>query len=84
MNRNLDRPRILVYLTFAFGIACATSLFIYLSGGLVDSPMLLLELNVSLVLLLRAGPVMWSPAIARVLTRMVTREGWERTFLRPG
>jgi membrane protease YdiL (CAAX protease family) len=32
---------------------------------------------------LLAGPVMWSPAIAHLLTRFVTREGWEATRVRP-
>lgn len=83
MNRDLDRRRILVYLAFAYGIAWATALIIYLTGGLGESPMLLPKLNVSLALVLLVGPVMWSPAIAHVLTRLVTREGWEHAFLRP-
>lgn len=45
--------------------------------------MLLPELNVSLSLVLLTGLVMWSPAIAHVLTRLVRWEGWERPFLRP-
>ena len=83
MNRTLDRRRILIYLAFAFGVAWVTSLVIYLTGGLAESPVLIPELNVSLALVLLAGPVMWSPAVAHVLTRLVTGEGWERPFLRP-
>lgn len=83
MSHTLDTRRILIYLAFAFGIAWATSLVIYLTGGLADSPMVFPDLGISLALILLAGPVMWAPAIAHVLTRLVTREGWERTYLQP-
>ena len=83
MSHSLDRRRIVIYLAFAFGIAWVTSLVIYLTGGLGESPILIPQLNVSLALVLLAGPVMWSPAMAHVLTRLFTGEGWEQTFLRP-
>lgn len=83
MNKNLETRRILIYLAFAFGIAWATSLVVYLTGGLRDSPMLIPAANVSLALILLAGPVMWAPALAHALTRLVTREGWQETHLRP-
>ena len=83
MNNGLDRQRILIYLLFAFGLAWATSLVIYLTGGLVDSPIIFPNLGVSLALLLLAGPVMWAPAVAHLVTRLITREGWEGIRLRP-
>jgi len=79
----LDTRRIAVFLLFAFGLAWATSLAIYLTGGLGESPMVFPELGISLALVLLAGPVMWSPALAHLLTRLVTREGWEEPRLRP-
>jgi len=83
MNHAVDTRRVLIYLAFAFGIAWIASLVIALTGGLVDSPVVLPELGVSLALVLLTGPVMWAPAVAHVLTRLITREGWERAFLRP-
>ncbi|MFW6135930.1 MAG: CPBP family intramembrane glutamic endopeptidase [Chloroflexota bacterium] len=83
MNHTLDTRRILVYLAFAFGIAWATALAIYLTGGLANSPMLFPDLGISLALILLAGPVMWAPGLSHVLTRLITREGWERPYLRP-
>ncbi|MBS3784585.1 MAG: CPBP family intramembrane metalloprotease [Anaerolineae bacterium] len=83
MNKNLDTRRILIFLAFAFGIAWATSLVVYLTGGLADSPMVIPAANISLALILLVGPVMWAPVLAHLLTRLVTREGWQNTYLRP-
>jgi membrane protease YdiL (CAAX protease family) len=83
MEERLDKRRILVYLAFAFGIAWAASLAVYLTGGLEDSPMVFPEANISLAFVLLAGPVMWAPGLANMLTRLVTREGWEDAYLRP-
>lgn len=83
MSHGVDVRRVLIYLGLAFGIAWATSLVIYLTGGLGQSPMLFPEAGVSLALVLLAGPVMWAPAIAHGLTRLLTRERWERVSLRP-
>jgi membrane protease YdiL (CAAX protease family) len=83
MNHNLHTRRILTYLGFAFGIAWAASLAVYLTGGLIDSPLLIPAANVSLALVLLAGPVMWAPALAQMLTRLITGEGWQETYLRP-
>jgi membrane protease YdiL (CAAX protease family) len=83
MDEKLDTRRVLIYLAFAFGIAWATSLVIYVTGGLRDSPILIPAVNLSLAFVLLAGPVMWAPGLAHLLTRLVTREGWQRTNLRP-
>jgi uncharacterized protein len=83
MNRTLDTRRILIYLAFAFGVAWAASLVVYLTGGLRDSPMLIPEANISLALILLTVPVMWSPALAHLLTRWLTGEGWEGVYLKP-
>ena len=83
MNENLNRRRIVIFLAFAFGIAWAASLAIYLTGGLKDSPVLIEAPRVTLAFVLLAGPVMWAPALAHMLTRLVTREGWQETWLRP-
>jgi len=75
MNQNLvDRKRISIYIAFAFGIAWLAALGIYLTGGLAKSPYSLLLLTLG---------YMGAPALAHILTRFVTREGWQDLYLRP-
>ncbi len=85
MQPVLDTRRITTFLLFAFGIAWATGLIIYLTGGLVDSPALIetpvLKLNLATVLM--ATTYMFAPALAVLATRLVTREGWGNAWLRP-
>jgi hypothetical protein len=82
-NQGLDTRRIYIYLAFAFGLAWVISLVIYLTGGLANSPIIMPGAGISLAFVLLAGPVMWSPALAHILTRLITREGWQNTYLRP-
>lgn len=75
MSHNpLDRKRISIYLAFAFIIAWLAALGIYLTGGLAKSPYTILLLTVG---------YMGAPALAHILTRLVTREGWQELYLRP-
>jgi len=70
----VDLKRILIYLAFASGIAWTGGLVIYLTGGLANSPYAVLLLTIV---------YMGAPAIAHVLTRLITREGWQGVYLRP-
>ncbi len=79
----IDRRRVTIFLACAYGIAWAFALVVYLTGGLVNSPVLIPALNVTLATVLLALGVMWAPAIAHILTRLVTREGWGDVGLRP-
>lgn len=81
MTEKLDTKRIAIFLLFAFGIAWATGLVIYLTGGLVKSMPLGGGLTLAVVLL--ATAYMGAPALANILTRLVTREGWKNVYLRP-
>jgi membrane protease YdiL (CAAX protease family) len=81
METNVDLRRIIVFLGLAFGIAWLTGLVIYLTGGLLKSPQI--GQGVSLALLLLAVPYMWAPALANILTRLLTREGWVDVGMRP-
>jgi membrane protease YdiL (CAAX protease family) len=81
VTEKLDIRRIAIFLLFAFGIAWATGLVIYLTGGLVKSVPLGGGLTLALVLL--ATAYMGAPALANILTRLVTREGWKDVYLRP-
>lgn len=84
MNKSLDARRIVIYLLFAFGIAWATALVIWRTGGLTNSPLLLTApFPLSLATALMATTYMFAPALAVVLTRLVTREGWGNAWLRP-
>ena len=70
----VDWKRIRIFIAFAFGIAWLVALAIYLTGGLAGSPY---------ALLLVAVGYMGAPALAHILTRLVTREGWQDLYLRP-
>lgn len=70
----VDWKRIRIFIAFAFGIAWLVALAIYLTGGLAGSPY---------TLLLIAVGYMGAPALAHILTRLVTREGWPNLYLRP-
>ena len=78
-----DRKRIVVYLVFAFGIAWTTALVIYLTGGLSDSRTLVPGTALTVAVVLLPTAYMFSPALAHVLTRLVTREGWDELRLKP-
>lgn len=75
MTTTLERNRILVFLALAFGIAWTGALLIYLTGGLINSPFTYLILTVV---------YMGAPTIAHVLTRVITHEGWDVLYLKPG
>ena len=83
MKTNLDTKRITIYLAITFGLAWAVALIVYLTGGLINSPVLIPGTPVTLALVLLAIPVMWSPAMGNILTRLITKEGWQNTYLRP-
>jgi membrane protease YdiL (CAAX protease family) len=81
METKIDTRRILIFLGIAYGIAWLTGLVIYLTGGLVNTP--ILGSGISLALVLLAVPYMWAPALANILTRLLTHEGWQNVGLRP-
>ena len=74
MTKTLDVKRIAIFLIIAFGVAWLGGLVIYLTGGLAKSPYTLLILAVV---------YMGAPALAHILTRLITREGWQNIYLRP-
>lgn len=83
MTQKLDTRRLLIYLAFAFGIAWVGALAIALTGGIAGSPSLVPGSNYTLAALLMATVYMGAPAIANLLTRLITREGWKNVGLRP-
>jgi membrane protease YdiL (CAAX protease family) len=76
MEKSVETKRILIFVAFAFGIAWVLDLAIYLTGGL-SSPAAGSRAWVLLLISMAA------PALANVLTRLVTGEGWRDLYLRP-
>lgn len=74
LKENIDLKRILTFCGFAYGIAWAAALAIYLTGGLNN--------RIEVIVLISVG-YMGAPAFAHVITRLVTHEGWKDMFLRP-
>ncbi len=83
MSPKVDTRRVAIFLALAFAIAWAVGLFIALHGRLTDSPMLVPALHLTLATVLLATGYMWAPALAHIITRLATREGWAGTWLRP-
>lgn len=81
MEIKVDTRRIVLFLGLAFGIAWLTGLAIYLTGGLTNSRQIVP--GISLALILMAVLYMWAPALANILTRLISREGWKDLGLRP-
>lgn len=72
MNQSLDTKRIIVYLLLSFGLAWFLSLLMFLTGG-----------NATPYALIFYILIMVCPAVAHVLTRVITREGWKGLYLQP-
>jgi membrane protease YdiL (CAAX protease family) len=84
VNNPLDLKRIFIFIAFAFGIAWLVGLVVYLTGGLTNSPEIIVPgSGITLGVALVAVGYMWAPALAHLLTRLMTREGWQNTYLRP-
>lgn len=81
-NKTIDWRRIQIYIAFAFGISWITGLFIYLRGGLENSREMIPNSGMTEAFVLMATAYMFAPAIAHALTRIITREGWQNTWLK--
>lgn len=75
----LETRRLAVFLAVAFGLSWSTAVAVFLTGGLDGGPTLLPGVPLSLVLV--AGPYMFAPAVANVVARLTTREGFEPSLL---
>ncbi|NLE43236.1 MAG: CPBP family intramembrane metalloprotease [Chloroflexi bacterium] len=70
----VDWKRILFYTALACAIAWAGALIIHFTGGLSNSPYLVVVLTVM---------YMGAPSFAHILTRWITHEGWQNLYLKP-
>ena len=78
-----NKKRIIIFLVIAFTLAWASALVIYLTGGIVNSKVIEPTLRLTLASILMATGMMWAPAVANILTRLLTREGWQDLWLKP-
>jgi membrane protease YdiL (CAAX protease family) len=79
MNSTIDRKRIFIFVAIAYGISIALGLALYFNGGVVvSSPYDYTQLAYVLMI-----GFMFAPAVANIATRLITREGWSNTLLRP-
>jgi len=83
MENTIDSRRIRLFLGIAFGIAWLLALVIALTGGLINSTELVPESGITLALILVVMGYMWAPTLAHVLTRWITKEGWQNVGLYP-
>jgi membrane protease YdiL (CAAX protease family) len=74
MDAYLNNKRIWIFLAFAIGIPWISALVLYLALRATD-----LIMAVTLANLIAIS----TPALANVATRLITREGWRRTWLWP-
>lgn len=75
-NGRVDWRRVVIFYAFALGISGSAAIYIALQGGLTA----LTPVETLLVLGLWYMP---GPALAHILTRVLTREGWADLGLRP-
>jgi len=75
MISTIDRKRIFIFVGTTYGITILLALVIFFNGGLFPD-------RTHLVSLLMIA-TMFAPALGNIATRLITREGWSNTFLRP-
>jgi uncharacterized protein len=83
MPKTLEKKRIWLFLSLSFGISWSAALAIFLTGGLINSPVIIPNTPITLALLLMATVVMFAPGLANILTRLLTGEGKAQLLLKP-
>jgi membrane protease YdiL (CAAX protease family) len=79
MISRIDRKRIYIFLAITFSCSIVVALVIFFNGGLFSKyPTTITPLANGLMMML-----MFVPAVANVITRGITNEGWSNTLLRP-
>jgi membrane protease YdiL (CAAX protease family) len=79
----ITKKRLKIFLALAFSISWSSALVIALTGGLVNSPEIIPNSGVTLALILEASVYMWGPALANLITRLITKESWQNAYLKP-
>ena len=78
-----NKKRLKLFLILAFSISWICAVVIIFTGGLENSPEIIADSGVTLAVLLLSSVYMWGPAIANILTRLITKEGWGDHRLNP-
>lgn len=79
----INKKRLNIFLAIAFAISWACALVIILTGGLENSPVLVEGSGITIAIVLLASIYMWGPALANILTRVITKEGWGGLLVKP-
>ncbi len=79
MIASIDRRRIYIFLAICYGMSILLALVVFLTGGIFEK--IPGSMRPSAFILMAV--LMTVPAIANVVTRLLTREGWSNTLLRP-
>ena len=79
----INKKRLYIFLAIAFAISWACALVIILTGGLENSPVLVEGSGITIAIVLLASIYMWGPALANILTRVITKEGWGDLLVKP-
>ena len=79
----INKKRLYIFLAIAFAISWASALVIVFTGGLENSPVLVEGSGITLAVVLLASVYMWGPALANILTRTITKEGWGDLLVKP-
>jgi len=78
MISSIDRKRIFIFVGITYGITIAVTLGLIFTGG-VDSSFTPKAAFMGIVMY----AVAYAPALGNIATRLITREGWSNTYLRP-
>jgi len=79
MITEINRKRIFIFVAIAYSLSIALGLVIYFNGGLVGSSPFVMAPLANLLM----TALMFAPTVANIATRLITREGWSNTLLRP-
>lgn len=82
-SHTLNTRRIVIFILIAFVVSWGTAAIIWYTGGLVNSPTIIAGTQYTLAFILLATSYMWGPALANIITRLLTREGGESVLLWP-
>lgn len=77
------KKRLKIFLALAFSISWLSALVIVFTGGLSNSPEIIEDSGLTLAVVLLSSVYMWGPALANILTRIITREGWGNLLIKP-
>ncbi len=75
----LERRRIYIFLAISYAASILLALLVFLTGGMFPKIPGVMKPSALLLMAL----LMTMPALANVVTRLLTREGWSNTLLRP-